>query len=499
MKFLKQSSLLIFMSFPSLTIRINAFDLGLGLSSKKEDTKELESNEIKKKSEDIPVEYGVDVSMPMHHHKVSTNYPWLEHNEHPLEYDTPVEYRDMVLQPLGDRQKWYEEFMEGCRNHYGKKGSACDSVERDRVEMSLNQPQSMKNYTEMGFKKIRTPEHLFKLIKDFWEKNKETRKEERWFVGNTYTNHWESPTKMVSVEDTSLRGGGSQLKQKIWDAAKETMEEWTGEELTQCSLYGIRVYPEGAILATHVDRLPLVSSAIINVAQDVDEPWPIEVIGHDGKAHNVTMEPGDMVLYESHSILHGRPFPLKGRFFANLFVHFEPTGHSLRHHNIKHEIKDVDADYRRKVEQGIGGHENDHGLPTYIQDNTPWEKKWKRTHPNEWEPTKKKNAQFATGSTEAHEAAAHGDVQRLKEIAIEDPDQIHKPDTNGWKPLHEAARGGHQEVISLLVGFGSDINERTNHGAGGSPLYYAKQMKGSNHPVVHFMESLGALEIEPEL
>lgn len=31
-----------------------------------------------------------------------------------------------------------------------------------------------------------------------------------------------------------------------------------------------------------------------NDSQDLDEPWPIEVIGHDGKAHNVTMEPGDM-------------------------------------------------------------------------------------------------------------------------------------------------------------------------------------------------------------
>lgn len=50
-------------------------------------------------------------------------------------------------------------------------------------------------------------------------------------------------------------------------------KEWTGEELTQCSLYGIRVYHTDAVLATHVDRLPLVSSAIINVAQDLDEPW----------------------------------------------------------------------------------------------------------------------------------------------------------------------------------------------------------------------------------
>jgi prolyl 4-hydroxylase len=64
---------------------------------------------------------------------------------------------------------------------------------------------------------------------------------------------------------------------------------------------------------------------IINVDQDVDEDWPLEVYGHDGKAYNVTMKPGDMVLYESHSIIHGRPFPLKGRFYANIFVHFEPT------------------------------------------------------------------------------------------------------------------------------------------------------------------------------
>lgn len=64
-------------------------------------------------------------------------------------------------------------------------------------------------------------------------------------------------------------------------------------------------YSAGSVLATHVDRLPLVSSAIINVASDVDEPWPLEVIGHNGKATNVTMEPGDMVLYESHSVLHG--------------------------------------------------------------------------------------------------------------------------------------------------------------------------------------------------
>lgn len=138
----------------------------------------------------------------------------------------------------------------------------------------------------------------------------------------------------------------------------------------------------GAVLATHVDRMPLISSAIVNVAQDVDEPWPLEVIGHDGKAHNVTMEPGDMVLYESHSVLHGRPFPLKGRYYANVFIHFEPTGHTLRHTGEDHE-GDVHAKYATSVKRRQGGHENDHsGLPPYIKDGTLEAQRWRQRHPD---------------------------------------------------------------------------------------------------------------------
>ena len=106
---------------------------------------------------------------------------------------------------------------------------------------------------------------------------------------NTYVNHWDKTSKIVSVEDPDLKGAGRVLKSKVWNAARDTIQEWTGQRLAECSLYGIRIYEEGAVLATHVDRLPLVSSAIINVDQDVDEPWPLEVIGHDGKAYNVTM------------------------------------------------------------------------------------------------------------------------------------------------------------------------------------------------------------------
>lgn len=255
--------------------------------------------------QDEPVEYGVDVSAPMHNMKVSNNYPWLPHNADPQNNPTPPEYAGMPIQWLGNKQEQYDKMIKGCSVKYPKPKGICAQVELDRVQMALRQPSSMQNYTDLGFKKIRTPPAVWKLIQDFWEKNKDNKMmTENWPKGNTYVNHWDSPTYMISVEDSKLRGGGHIIKQAIWDAAKDTVQEWTGEELTECSLYGIRVYTEGAVLATHVDRMPLVSSAIVNVAQDVDEPWPIEVYGHDGKAYNVTMEPGDMVLVSTLMEVH---------------------------------------------------------------------------------------------------------------------------------------------------------------------------------------------------
>jgi prolyl 4-hydroxylase len=443
------------------------------------------------------LDYGVDVSFPIHHIKVSDNYATLKHNIDPDKHPTPSQFKDMVVQPLGNRQVFYDDFIQGCVKAFGAKGVRCTSTEVDRVEMSLRQPQSMQNYTAIGYKKIRAPEKLYSMIKTFWESNKHKAQNENWGVGNTYTNNWAVPSKMVSVEDGGLRGGGHVFKQQIWDASKDILSEWTGMELTQCSLYGIRVYYEGAVLSTHVDRLPLVSSAIINVAQDVDEPWPLEVYGHDGRAENVTMEPGDMVLYESHSVLHGRPFPLKGRFMANIFIHFEPTGHSLRH-NMKLEDLghgDVHEKYKDALARKVGGHENDNsGLPPYIVPGTPEEQSWRDRHP---EGQKSKRNSSQTGSTAAHEAAKEGLIEELEAALKEKKELVNAKDINGWTPLHEGVRGGHIDVVKLLVEQGADVDMKTANGQGGTALWWAKRTL--DDPIVEFLESIGALEAGPEL
>lgn len=80
--------------------------------------------------------------------------------------------------------------------------------------------------------------------------------------------------------------------------------------------------------------------------------WPLEVYDHSGRAHNVSMCPGDVVLYESHTVLHGRPFALRGEAYANVFVHFKPRDHDALNLRDK-EISSTAA----RTETRIGGHE----------------------------------------------------------------------------------------------------------------------------------------------
>ena len=63
-------------------------------------------------------------------------------------------------------------------------------------------------------------------------------------------------------------------------------------------------------------------SAILNIDQQVDEPWPLQIEDHAGEEHEVYLQPGEMALYESAILRHGRVKPLKGDYFSNLFVHF---------------------------------------------------------------------------------------------------------------------------------------------------------------------------------
>ena len=292
-----------------------------------------------------------------------------------------------------------------------------------------------------------------------------------------YRNHWEAPTYMVSIEDSELEGGGFELKNKVWDAVKPTIEEWTNMELKPSSQYGIHVYTRGAILSPHVDRLPLVSSCIINVAQEVEEPWVLEVIDRQGRAVNVTMDPGDMVLYESGSLIHARPFALKGDFFANVFIHFEPTGRPLG--DTTERYLDLLDDF----------------YPPYILKDSPEAANWAANNPHGWRrPSPSAPIQDAD-SPAAHYAAATGDLDQIKKIGESNKKLLRARDHNGWEPLHEAVRGGRFDVVRFLVEEGGvDINSRTGTTRNGlTPLSLALDHLKAGDPVTVFLMGKGAV------
>jgi len=78
-------------------------------------------------------------------------------------------------------------------------------------------------------------------------------------------------------------------------------------------------------------------------------------------------------------------------------------------------------------------------------------------------------------------------------------DELHVKDSNGWQPLHEAVRGGYIDVAKFLVSNGGNVNERTDHGTGGTPLWWAIETHGVRHEMVRFLKTLGAIKIGPEL
>jgi prolyl 4-hydroxylase len=185
------------------------------------------------------------------------------------------------------------------------------------------------------------------------------------------------------------------------------------------------------------------------------------------------MVPGDLVLYESHSVLHGRPFPLNGTFMANVFIHFEPVGPMY------------------------GQVEYNGDLPPYVIPGSEEEANWRQSNPQGHKLSSV--MAFNTGSTDAHHFASLGQAEELQRALDANEEMINVRDKNGWMPLHEATRSGDVEVVKLLLDRGADVNARTGTTAqGGSALYYAHIYHGKDHPIVPLLKEREAKVFVPE-
>lgn len=173
-----------------------------------------------------------------------------------------------------------------------------------------------RTFTELGFSVGRVPADLWTSLISYYNNNAEMYAREEWESKGVHVNWWEVDAFMIGMPWRLKRYWQTRLMRLV--------ESWTGVELENTDIYGMRRYEHGARLLTHVDREQThATSMIINIAQGgIKEPWSIEIYDFAGRLHEIVMEPGDIVYYESARCLHGRMMPLNGSYYVNLFTHY---------------------------------------------------------------------------------------------------------------------------------------------------------------------------------
>ena len=64
-----------------------------------------------------------------------------------------------------------------------------------------------------------------------------------------------------------------------------------------------------------------------------------KIINHKNQKKQINLKPGEMLLYESAKLWHGRQFPFEGDFFDNVFIHYTPNGDIERFEKLDEKMK----------------------------------------------------------------------------------------------------------------------------------------------------------------
>ncbi len=169
------------------------------------------------------------------------------------------------------------------------------------------------SFTLNGFEKMRTPPSVQRKLREVYRARINTTFPERVDEVHLPT----GTPDLIDIDD---------VKGEIHHAMHVLHEHWSGVELVPTAAYGLRVYRAGQTLAPHTDILEThVISSIVHIAHDTTEPWPLRIVDLHGKEHDVFLEEGEMLLYESARCPHARPLPLQGSAYCSLFLHYKPV------------------------------------------------------------------------------------------------------------------------------------------------------------------------------
>ena len=187
-------------------------------------------------------------------------------------------------------------------------------------------------FTSEGFQKTQVPKDLLEHLVNFRDESVRTGNiiPEPFAPGvngpTVIQNEKLQKSKQITIKRTFMMDLDQYTKRKILNTLTPLAEKWADIQLIPKEVYGIRRYLNMTTLLSHVDHPIGAIGGIINVDQEVEEDWPLFIQDNRGEDHEVILKPGEMILYESARLIHGRPRPLRGHYYDNVLVHFKPRG-----------------------------------------------------------------------------------------------------------------------------------------------------------------------------
>ena len=115
------------------------------------------------------------------------------------------------------------------------------------------------------------------------------------------------------------------LKGKLHSSLKPLCESWCGVPLAPTENALMKLYNKDAMVDLHWDSLDEnVVSVIANIDESLRDRWPLTIYDNYYRKHQITLSPGEMLLYEGARLRHGYLTPLRGDFCCNALVRYRP-------------------------------------------------------------------------------------------------------------------------------------------------------------------------------
>jgi prolyl 4-hydroxylase len=174
-------------------------------------------------------------------------------------------------------------------------------------------------FHKTGFEKVKVRLNCIDKIKEWMKENEDKFVPEKEAKGEVEKNMNSNKLDIHTAPQEIITELTNQMKEllTIWIDYKSTLQH--------VSTYGIREYTRGSTLENHYDKINThVISTIIHLEDTSDTPWELYIEDHHFRPHQITMEYGDVLFYESTTCLHGRPNPFDGDSYRNMYVHFSP-------------------------------------------------------------------------------------------------------------------------------------------------------------------------------